>query len=116
MTTPWKREQTRQNGGAEMGREVASDAGLSMIPWWSVVLAILAFAGAQYLIHFVRFIHVNALLRQNPTIFVEAAVVKRRQNQFRRFAVLPKSRERCRANWLEFKLCHQASSTTVPSL
>lgn len=53
MTTPWKREQNRSNGDVAVGREVASDAGLSMIPWWSVVLAVLAFAGAQYLIHFV---------------------------------------------------------------
>jgi lipid-A-disaccharide synthase-like uncharacterized protein len=47
MNFPWIR-----NGGELAGRSGnASSDDLAMIPWWSVVLAALAFGGMQYLVH-----------------------------------------------------------------
>lgn len=40
-------------GSAENDREPRSDSELSLIPGWSIVLAVAVFAAAQYLFHFV---------------------------------------------------------------
>ena len=51
MSTPWNRERSRGEDENESGRQIPSGDALHMIPWWSVMLAIAAFGGAQYLIH-----------------------------------------------------------------
>ncbi len=52
MNLPWKGErEPRLNTNAEARRSSASDD-LAMVPWWSVVLAVLAFAGMQYFWNF----------------------------------------------------------------
>jgi Double zinc ribbon len=51
MTFPWNHENPapRQHGTRSAAETNASDD-LGMIPWWSVVLAIAAFAGMQYIL------------------------------------------------------------------
>ncbi len=51
MTTPLNRDRRRGEIGKGDGRLIDAGDTLSMIPWWSVVLAVVAFCGAQYLIH-----------------------------------------------------------------
>ncbi len=49
MTFPWKTE-TQQRERTLSSRDTPNNE-LGMIPWWSVVLAVLAFVGMQYLVH-----------------------------------------------------------------
>jgi Double zinc ribbon len=53
MTFPWNQDnpETRQHGTRSAAETNASDD-LAMIPWWSVALAIVAFAGMQYIFFF----------------------------------------------------------------
>lgn len=51
MIRPSHSEQGQAEQVDSGGRQVPSGDNLRMIPWWSVVLAILAFAGGQWLIH-----------------------------------------------------------------
>jgi hypothetical protein len=58
MTTPWSRQQ-----GNDTDRQTAdSENDLSMIPWWSVVLAVAAFGAMQYLFHNVMPHHKHEML------------------------------------------------------
>lgn len=57
MTTPWSR-----NKSGEIDRQTQDDNELRMIPWWSVLLAIVAFAAMQFLFHGVLPHHKHEML------------------------------------------------------
>jgi hypothetical protein len=57
MTTPWS-----QNKGNETDRQAVDGDELKMIPWWSGVLAVVAFAAMQYLFHGVMPHHKHEML------------------------------------------------------
>ena len=56
MTFPWKRGDATPDArerSLNTNSDVRGSDDLAMIPWWSIILAVLAFSGVQYVFHWI---------------------------------------------------------------